>query len=591
MAATREYGAAFFVTPQRAEHIFTPEDFTNEHKMIAKTTSDFVQGDIAPVADQLEHQDWDLTVKLLHKAGDLGLLAVDVPEAYDGLGLDKVTSSLITEYMTRGGSFALSYGAHVGIGSLPIVYFGNEEQKKRYLPDLASGRKLAAYALTEPGSGSDALGARTVAKLSEDGKHYILNGTKQYITNSAFADVFVVYAKIDGEQFSAFIVERDFKGVSTGPEEKKMGIKASSTRPLILEDVHVPVENLLGETGKGHVIAFNILNIGRYKLAVGCVGGIKAALETAVKYAKTREQFKRPIASFPLIQGKIADMATRGFITESIAYRTTGGIDAALSEQDLSGADSGRKAAKAIEEFAIECSINKVFASESLDFTVDEGLQIYGGAGFIQDYPIERMYRDSRINRIFEGTNEINRMIIPGTLMKKAFKGEVALLQAAQGLQEELMGIIEQSDESATLGVEHHAVEMTRKIFLFVGGLAVQMYGQKLDREQEILSNLADISIALYAMETAVLRADKTAKSGRLVSSEIQADYVRLFVAETFPEVERIAKDTLAAMQDSDTLKTSLTVLRKLTRSVPANTVELKRRIAGRIIEAEQYLA
>ncbi|MCI0182946.1 MAG: acyl-CoA dehydrogenase family protein [Acidibacillus sp.] len=591
MSQTREYGAAFFVAPQSAEHVFTPEDFTDEHKMIAKTASDFVLGDITPVSEQLEHQDWDLTVKLLHKAGDLGLLAVDVPEAYDGLGLDKVTSSLITEYMTRGGSFALSYGAHVGIGSLPIVYFGNEEQKKKYLPDLASGRKFAAYALTEPGSGSDALGARTVAKLSADGKYYILNGTKQYITNSAFADVFVVYAKIDGEHFSAFIVERNFQGVSTGPEEKKMGIKASSTRPLILEDVHVPVENLLGEAGKGHVIAFNILNIGRYKLAVGCVGGIKVAMETAVKYANTREQFKRPIASFPLIQGKIADMAMRAFVTESIAYRTTGAIDAALSEVDLTGPDSGRIAAKAIEEFAIECSINKVFASESLDFTVDEGVQIHGGAGFIQDYPIERMYRDSRINRIFEGTNEINRMIIPGTLMKKALKGEVELLQAAKGLQEELMGMIEPADESVPLAVERHAVEMTRKIFLFVGGLAVQKYGKKLEVEQEILANLADISIALYAMETAVLRADKTAASKKTASADIQADYVRLFVAETFPEVERIAKDTLAAMQESDELKTSLSVFRKLTRMTPTNTVELKRRIAARIIESEQYLA
>ncbi|PWI58954.1 acyl-CoA dehydrogenase family protein [Sulfoacidibacillus thermotolerans] len=590
MSQTREHGAAFFVAPQSPEQIFTPEDFTDEHRMIAKTTFDFVNGDILPVADQLEHQDWDLTVKLLHKAGDLGLLAVDVPEAYEGLGLDKVTSSLITEYMTRGGSFALSYGAHVGIGSLPIVYFGNEDQKRRYLPDLATGRKFAAYALTEPGSGSDALGARTTAKLSEDGKYYILNGTKQFITNSAFADLFIVYAKIDGEQFSAFIVERNFKGVSTGPEEKKMGIKASSTRPLILEDVHVPVENLLGEAGKGHVIAFNILNIGRYKLAVGCVGGIKAALETAVKYAKTREQFKRPIASFPLIQGKIADMAMRGYIAESIAYRTTGAIDHALSEVDLSGEDAGRKAAKAIEEFAIECSINKVFASEALDFTVDEGLQIHGGAGFIQEYAIERMYRDSRINRIFEGTNEINRLLIPGTLMKKALKGEVALLQAAQGLQEELLGILEPADESELLGIERHAVEMTRKIFLFVGGLAVQTYGQKLEREQEILANLADLAMALYAMETALLRALKT-QANEGSNAQLQGDYVRLFVAETFPEVERIAKDTLAAMQDGDTLRTSLAVLRKLTRIAPANTVELKRRIAARIIEAEGYLA
>lgn len=588
--ADRERGGAFFVAGTSPEEIFTPEDFTDEHKMIAKTTLDFVEGEVLPVADQLEHQDWELTQRLLRKAGELGLLASDVPEAYEGLALDKVSSSLIGEAMSHAGSFALSHGAHVGIGSLPIIFFGTDEQKKKYLPDLASGAKFAAYALTEPGSGSDALGARTTAKLSADGKSYILNGQKQYITNSAFADVFIVYAKIDGEHFSAFIVERGYPGVSTGPEEKKMGIKASSTRPLILEDVHVPVENLLGEKGRGHVIAFNILNIGRYKLAVGAVGGSKVALQTAVKYAKTREQFKQPIANFPLIQGKVADMQTKLFVAETIAYRTTGAIDAALTEVDLTGEKGGQVAAKAIAEFAIECSINKVFGSEMLDFVVDEGVQIHGGAGFIQDYPIERMYRDSRINRIFEGTNEINRLLIPGTLLKMAMKGEVALLQAAGQVQSELLGMIEPADEQAPLGKEVHAVEMTRKLFLAVGGMAVQTYGQKIEREQEVLANLADIGIALYAMESVLLRAQKAAQSNK-GDAALQSDMVQLFVAQTFPQVELLARDTVAVMQEGDDLKMSLAMVRKLTKYTPTNTVALKRRIAKRVLEAEQYLA
>jgi alkylation response protein AidB-like acyl-CoA dehydrogenase len=586
----REYGAEFFVKTTKPELVFTPEEFNDEHKMIAKTTLDFVKGEIEPVGEQLEHQDWDLTVKLMKKAGDLGLLAADVPEAYEGLGMDKVSSALITENITRGGSFALTQGAHVGIGTLPIVFFGTEAQKKKYLPGLSSGQKFAAYALTEPGSGSDALGARTTAKLSKDGKFYILNGTKQYITNSAFADVFIVYAKIDGEQFSAFIVERDTPGLTTGPEEKKMGIKASSTRPLILEDVQIPVENLLGEAGKGHQIAFNILNIGRYKLAVGCVGGSKAAIETSLTYAKTREQFKQPIFNFPLIQGKIADMAARTYIAESAVYRTTGAIDNALSELDLSGAYSGSESAKAISEFAIECSINKVLGSEVLDFVVDQGVQIHGGAGFIQDYPIERMYRDSRINRIFEGTNEINRLLIPGTLMRKAMKGEVALLQAAQSLQSELMGMIEPADESAVLGREAFAVEMTRKLILLVGGMAVQKYGTKLDQEQEVLSSMADMAIYLYGMESGLVRAQKALASGA-VHAELQADYVRLYVAQTFPLVEQFAKDAVTAMEDGDTLRTTLSVVKKLTRYMGPNTVVLKRSIAKRLAEAEKYLA
>jgi alkylation response protein AidB-like acyl-CoA dehydrogenase len=580
-------GGAFLIEETTPERVFTPEDFTKEHQMIAETTRQFVEGEVIPNQETLEHQDWELTVKLLRKAGELGLLAADVPEEYDGLGADKVTSALITEYLTRGGSFALSHGAHVGIGSLPIVFFGTEEQRKKYLPALASGEKIAAYALTEPGSGSDALGAKTVAKLSDDGKYYILNGTKQFITNSAFADVFVVYAKIDGEKFSAFIVERDFPGVSTGVEEKKMGIKASSTRQLILEDAKVPVENLLGEPGRGHVIAFNILNIGRYKLAVGCVGGMKAALETAVQYAKERKQFQTAIANFPLIQQKIANMNIKAYVTESMCYRSTGDIDKQL--ESLGGSADGRTVAKAIEEYALECSVNKVYASEALDYVVDETVQIFGGAGFIQDYPAERMYRDSRINRIFEGTNEINRLIIPDMLLRKAMKGELPLLQAAQGLQEELMGMLPMADESETLGAEKHLLRMAKKIFLFVGGTAVQKYMQALKNEQEILANLADIIIEIYAMESAIARALKAVEAGK--DAENKLDMVKVYVPEAMSRIEGYAREVLASMEEGDALRTQLAVLRKLTRFQPVNSKVLKRRIAARVIEAEKYLA
>jgi len=580
-------GGAFLIEQTSAQSVFTPEDFSPEHQMIAATTRAFIEGEVAPHSEQLEHQDWELTVSLLRKAGDLGLLAADVPEAYDGLGTDKVSSALITETITRGGSFALSHGAHVGIGSLPIVFFGNEEQKQKYLPGLASGQMIAAYALTEPGSGSDALGAKTAAKLSDDGQYYVLNGTKQFITNSAFADIFIVYAKIDGEKFSAFIVERKYEGVSTGPEEKKMGIKASSTRQLILEDVKVPVANLLGEAGRGHVIAFNILNIGRYKLAVGCVGGMKAALETSVKYAKSRKQFKTEIANFPLIQQKLADMNIRTYVTESMCYRSTGEIDKQLEQ--LGASSDGRAVAKAIEEYALECSVNKVYASEALDAVVDETVQIHGGVGFIQDYPAERMYRDSRINRIFEGTNEINRLLIPDMLLRKAMKGELPLLQAVQELQEELLGMMPQADDSELLGAETHLLAMAKKVFLFVGGTAVQKYMQSLKDEQEILANLADIIIEVYALESALLRAQKAIAQGQ--SADLKVSMVEVYAREAFSRIEASARDALAAMDEGDALRTQLAVLRKLTRFQPVNAKVLKRQIAAAVIDAEKYLA
>lgn len=580
-------GGAFLIEQTQPQNVFTPEDFTQEHQMIADTTRAFIDGEVVPHSDRLEHQDWELTVELLRKAGNLGLLAADVPEEYDGLGTDKVSSALITETITRGGSFALSHGAHVGIGSLPIVFFGNEEQKKQYLPGLASGQIIAAYALTEPGSGSDALGAKTTAKLSEDGQYYVLNGTKQFITNSAFADIFIVYAKIDGEKFSAFIVERKYQGLSTGPEEKKMGIKASSTRQLILEDVKVPVANLLGEAGRGHVIAFNILNTGRYKLAVGCVGGMKAALETSVKYAKSRKQFKTEISNFPLIQQKIADMNIRTYVTESMCYRSTGEIDKQLEQ--LGSSSDGRVVAKAIEEYALECSVNKVYASEALDTVVDETVQIHGGMGFIQEYPAERMYRDSRINRIFEGTNEINRLLIPDMLLRKALKGELPLLEAAQGLQEELLGMMPSPDDSERLGTETHLLEMAKKVFLFVGGTAVQKYMQSLKDEQEILANLADIIIEVYALESALLRAQKALDNGQ--DADLKVTMVEVYAREAFARIEASARDVLAAMEEGDALRTQLAVLRKITRFQPVNAKVLKRQIAAAVIGAEKYLA
>ncbi|WP_274435024.1 acyl-CoA dehydrogenase family protein [Alicyclobacillus sp. ALC3] len=577
-------GAAFLIGETDPSQVFTPEDFTREHLMIAETTRAFVEGEIIPNQEQLEHQDWQLTRKLLEKAGELGLLAADVPEEYDGLGADKVSSALITEYLTRGGSFALSQGAHVGIGTLPIVYFGNEEQKKKYLPKLATGEWIAAYCLTEPGSGSDALGAKTTAKLSDDGKYYILNGAKQFITNAGFADVFIVYAKIDGEKFTAFIVERGYEGVSTGPEEKKMGIKASSTRPLILEDVKVPVENLLGESGRGHVIAFNILNIGRYKLAVGCVGGMKSAIEMGVKYANQRKQFKTAISNFPLIQQKIADMNTKAYVSESMAYRSTGDIDKQL--ESLGGAVDGRTVAKAIEEYALECSVEKVFASEALDFVVDENVQIHGGYGFIQEYGAERAYRDSRINRIFEGTNEINRLIIPDTLLKKAMRGELALLPAVQSL--DLSGSFEESASDEPLAHESHLLALAKKVFLFAGGNAVQKYMQSLKDEQEILANLANIIIEVYALESALLRTKKALGKG---AADNKVDMTTVYAEEAFDRIRQNARAVFASMEEGEKLQKQLHLLDKITAYTPVDSKAIKRRIAARVIEAEKYLA
>lgn len=591
MIETKIAGGSFVLDDIDSELVVTPEDFNEEQRMILQTTVDFLEGEVLPKDEEIEKLDYELTLDLLKKAGELGLLSADVPEEYDGLGLDKVSSTIISETLARAASFGLSVGAHVGIGTLPIVFFGTPEQKKKYLPQLATGEKIAAYCLTEPASGSDALGAKTTAKLSEDGQHYILNGSKIFITNAGFADIFIVYAKVDGKDFSAFIVEKEMPGFSLGPEEKKMGIKGSSTRPLYFEDCKVPVENLLGEVGRGHIIAFNILNIGRFKLGAGCLGGAKEAIEHSVKYANTRKQFGTEISSFPLIGKKLADMNIRTFVAESMVYRTSGLIDHILKDLDHSSPDAGKQSAKGIAEYALECSINKVFASEVLDFVADEAVQIHGGYGFTQEYKVERIYRDSRINRIFEGTNEINRMLIPGTLLKKAMKGELPLLQKVQSLQSEMMSMTPGSQSfEGTLEQESHLLAQAKKLFLMVGGMAVQKLQANIEKEQEMLSNLADLMIEIYAMESVLLRTKKLiARQGEdKAKNAIQMTEVYLY--EAFAKIEAIAKQCLVMVEEGDMLRTGLSMVKRLTRTSPINTISLKREIAQRVIQAEKYV-
>ncbi|EMI12998.1 acyl- dehydrogenase [Bacillus stratosphericus LAMA 585] len=583
-------GGSFLIDETNYEHIFTPEDFSDEHQMIGKTTEDYILQDVVPHIDQIENHEFEHSVRLLKKAGELGLLGADVPEEFGGLGLDKISSAIITEKFARAGSFSLSYGAHVGIGSLPIVLFGNQAQKEKYLPGLASGETIAAYALTEPGSGSDALGAKTTAVLNEAGTHYVLNGEKQWITNSAFADVFVVYAKIDGEHFSAFIVEKDFPGVKTGPEEKKMGIKGSSTRTLILEDAEVPKENLLGEAGRGHVIAFNILNIGRYKLAVGTIGASKRVIQLSAEYANQRKQFKTPISQFSLIGEKAANMSAKLYAMESAVYRTVGLFEQRMGLLSDEEQKDGKQIAQSIAEYAIECSLCKVLGSETLDYIVDEGVQIHGGYGFMQEYEVERAYRDSRINRIFEGTNEINRLLVPGTFLKKAMKGELPLLQKAQTLQEELMMMMPEEPGDQPLDQEKYLLAHAKKIALMVAGMAAMKYGKALDKEQEILVNIADIVNELFAAESAVLRTEKAIAASGAEKNAQKLAYTQIFTQEAFLKIEAHAKESLIAMEEGDALRMSLSALRKLTRFTPMNVIAKKREVAKRIFEAEKYI-
>lgn len=581
-------GGSFIIEQVTADQVFTPEDFTEEHRMIAKSTADFVEGEVAPRLEELEAQQEGLIREIMEKAGELGLLGADVAEKYEGGELGKVGASLITENTVKGGAFTVAHAAHTGIGTLPIVFFGTEAQKQKYLPGLATGGLIAAYCLTEPSSGSDALGAKAKAVLSSDGKYYIINGTKQFITNAGFADVFIVYAKVDGQHFTAFILDKATLGLSLGPEEKKMGIKGSSTRQVILEDAQVPVENVLGEIGKGHIVAFNILNIGRFKLGAACIGSAKYAMEVATQYALERKQFNRPIADFGMIRGKLAQMAMQIYVGESMIYRNAGLLDDMLSGIDPNSPEAGQQAAKGTEEYAIECSINKVFASEVLDFVTDEAVQIHGGYGFIQEYPVERMYRDSRINRLFEGTNEINRLIIPTTLLRKGMKGELPLLAAAQKVMGELLSGAQVVDESQPLGLEKSLVKRAKQLALLFAGVAVQKLGEKLAQEQELLANLADAIIGIFAMESVVLRTEKAlAKQGN--RAQVQEKMTKFFCVKTFQNIESLAKETLTAVEQGDALSTQLSAVKKLARMNPVNTIGLLRDIGDRVVADGKY--
>ncbi len=581
-------GGAFLIEERAPEEIFTPEDFTEEHRMIADTTRQFVDNEVVTRIDELEKHDWKLSRELVGKAAELGLIGANIPEEFGGLGLDQTSGALIGENIGRSASFATTLGAESGIGLLPIVYFATDAAKQKYLPKIAAGELITAYALTEAGSGSDAMAAKATARLSEDGKEYILNGEKMWITNGGFADIFIVFAKVDGDKFSAFIVERQ-PGLTSGAEEHKMGIKGSSTTALVLSDVRTPVENLLGEVGKGHKIAFNVLNIGRFKLGAMCVGGMKLMVHESVRYANERHQFGKSISSFGAIKAKLAEQAIRTWIGESMIYRTLGMIEAGVGAVDSKDMDARLRA---IEEYAAECSIIKVALSEYCDFVVDEMVQIYGGYGYSADYPAERAYRDSRINRIFEGTNEINRMLIPGRLMKSALSGNLALLPAAQALMDEVLSPQIQGfdDDEALLAAEQKLTTNAKKVALMTLGTAAQKYMMKLGDQQEILMGIADIIMDTYAMETAILRARKLATSEGEKAAERYVDMTRVFCNDAVGRIEAKAKSTLAGMSEGDELRTLLAALRRFTKVQPMNTIAARQRIADDMIAANKWI-
>src|ERR1051326_23275 len=588
---TKIQGGSWLLEERALEDIFTPEDFSEQHQMIAQTTEEFAQNEIVPSIERIEHKEWAVTRELLRKASEIGIANTDVPEEYGGSDMDKVSGAIIADRIAKCGSFSVSFGGHVGIGTLPIVYFGTEEQKEKYLPKLASGEWVGAYALSESTSGSDAMNARTKAVLSPDGKHYILNGEKMWITNASFADIFVVFAKVDGEKFTAFIVERTFPGFAVGAEEKKLGIRGSSTCPLILTDCKVPVGNLLGEIGKGHVIAFNILNIGRFKLGAGVVGGARNSLAAAITYAKQRKAFGKSISDFGLIQEKLAQIAAGVFTGEAMVYRTVGMIDAALSGIDKHSPDASREIRKGIEEYAVECSIAKVWASELLDRTVDEVVQIYGGYGFVEEYPAERAYRDSRVNRIFEGTNEINRMITTGWLLKQAMSGKLALLPAIKKLMDEgLAGPSLAEPFQGALANERTMVANAKKIALLVAGAASQKYMTALADQQEIMGAMADILIEVYAMESAVLRARKIAERQGEAAADLAIAMTQVYAAQAMEKIESCAKKVLAAVAEGDMLRTQMAILRRMTKHEPVNIIALEQKIAARVIDAGKYV-
>jgi alkylation response protein AidB-like acyl-CoA dehydrogenase len=580
-------GGEWLLKPTDADAVFTPEHLTEEHRLIAQTVSDFVNGEVLPVLDRLEQKDWTLARELVKRCGALGLIGVDVAEAYGGVQLDKVTSMIVSDRMSRSASFGATFGAQANLMVLPLTLFGSEAQKKKYLPRLLTGEIIGAYCLSEPGSGSDALGAKTRAARQPDGS-FVLNGEKMWITNGGFADVYIVFAKVDGEQFSAFIVERAFGGLTSGKEEHKMGLHGSSTTPVVLQDVKVPAENLLGEIGKGHKIAFNVLNFARFKLGAMCAGGAQTAISEAAKYAGQRKQFGQPIASFGMIKHKLGEMVARAYAIESLIYRTVGMIDARIEATPHDPADQA-VALATFEEYNIEASIAKVAGSEMLNYVLDENIQIHGGNGYVRDYPAERHFRDARVNRIFEGTNEINRLLIPGMLAKRAAKNDLPIIAAAKALQDELLGppAMAASDESV-LADERRSIEAFKKTALMVFGVALQTYGQKIGDEQEVLMHTADILIDVYAGESATLRA--TAASAAANSrAALHVDAARVFVNDAALRIEASARQALAAMVDGDTLRTMLSALKRLSKTMPINTAALRRRIADETVARAGY--
>ncbi len=583
-------GGSFLLESRSPEEVFTPEDFTEQHKLIAQTAEEYANNEIVPNIEKMEHKDFSVSRDLLKKAGDLGLSGVEIPEAYGGLEMDKVTAAVIADHIAKYAGFATTWGGHTGIGTLPIVYFGTEEQKKKYLPRLASGEIIGAYALSEASSGSDALNCRARATLSPDGKHYILNGEKMWITNAGFADLFTVFAKVDGEKFTAFLVERAFPGFSIGAEEHKMGIRGSSTCPVILNDCQVPAENVLGEIGRGHVIAFNILNVGRFKLGAMCVGGARSSLDHAIPYAKQRKAFGKVISDFGLVREKIATMAAQIYVGESMVYRTVGMMDAALAAVDKSASDVSKKTLKAIEEYAVECSIIKVWASEMVSYVVDETVQIYGGYGFVEEYPAERAYRDARINRIFEGTNEINRLIITGFLLKRSMSGQLALMPAIKQLMDEVLSGPSSGEEpEGLLAEEQKLVAAAKKLGLFAAGAATQKYMQAIEQEQEIMGAIADMVIEIYAMEAVLLRTMKISAAQGESAAALPIAMTRVYLSQAMEKIEASARKIITAVAEGDMLRTQLAILRRLGKHDPYNTIELRRQIAEKIIERGRY--
>jgi alkylation response protein AidB-like acyl-CoA dehydrogenase len=587
-------GGGFLLEPTGSATVLTPETITDEQRMMRETAEDFVRREVEPRTAEIEEKKPGVMRAILQKAGEIGLLGHDIPEEYGGLGGDKTSSSLIFEASSRLGSFAVSYGAHVGIGTMPLVLFGNAEQHKRYLPKLATGEMIAAYALTEPGSGSDALAAKTKAVLAPDGKSYRLTGTKQYITNAGFADLFTVFAKIqapDGEKFTGFLVERSSPGLTIGPEEHKLGIRGSSTCPLILEDCVVPVENVLGTIGQGHKIAFNILNIGRWKLGVGGVGGAKYCLELGVKYATERQQFGKPIAEFDLIRKKIGDIATQIYVGESMAYRTAGLIDARSRLIDKNAPDAQKKEIDAIEEHAIEASIIKVYGSEMLFWAADETLQIFGGAGYITDYPIERVSRDARINRIFEGTNEINRLLVPGTLLKRAMQGRVGLMGLVGKIQQELAdpSTINRTVPPGPLGLEMQKCDFAKRAVAYAASIGVQKYMQKISDKQELLGVLADCLIWIFAMDSAITRTLQLVKSVGPDKGQVALWMTQLFVAQHHERVFDCLREMLMWMSQEPEFGKGVRDINTYYELQRVNTFSLRRKIAKHMIEKGGY--